>query len=196
MPKCHAALRQLGARSASAMSAIPVLRTEPIGVGSVVHLFKAVVALVVTPIDEDGSMIDTRAILAPSFKPHMGFGQSGNGISLPGEVTLGSVCAEDHGGATVAVTITTGFVLPRIPDIKDADGTHEVELRSADIDVRAILNEPEGLVGRNKVIRCVLRAPSGFYSLIKAGDFVRSEGLARSCSVRFEERFEDTVCTV
>ena len=38
---------------------------------SVVHLLKAVVALVVAPIDEDGSMIDTRAILAPSFKTDM-----------------------------------------------------------------------------------------------------------------------------
>ena len=52
-------------------STIPVFQTEPIGVGSVVHLFKAVVALVVTPIDEDRSMIDTGAILAPSFETNM-----------------------------------------------------------------------------------------------------------------------------
>ena len=38
---------------------------------SVVHLLKAVVALVVAPIDEDGSMIDTGAILAPSFETDM-----------------------------------------------------------------------------------------------------------------------------
>lgn len=38
---------------------------------SVVHLLKAVVALVVVPIDEDGSMIDTGAILAPSFETDM-----------------------------------------------------------------------------------------------------------------------------
>ena len=62
--------------SAAVVPGTPVFQTEPIGVGSVVHLFKAVVALVVTPIDEDRSMIDTRAILAPSFKSHMGFGQS------------------------------------------------------------------------------------------------------------------------
>ena len=37
----------------------------------VVHLLKAVVALVVAPIDEDGSMIDTGAILAPSFETDM-----------------------------------------------------------------------------------------------------------------------------
>ncbi len=37
----------------------------------VVHLFKAVVALVVMPIDEDGSMVDTGAILAPSFETDM-----------------------------------------------------------------------------------------------------------------------------
>ena len=109
---------------------------------------------------------------------------------------MGAISAEDHGGATVAVTITTGFVLPRKPDIKDSYGSDEVELRSADINVCAILNELEGLVGGNKVIRCVWRAPSDFYSLIKVGDFVRSEGMARFCTVRFEERFEDTACTV
>ncbi|APE45777.1 hypothetical protein BOO69_19600 (plasmid) [Sulfitobacter alexandrii] len=63
-----------------------------------------------------------------------------------------SICAEDHGGTTVAVAVASGFVLSRIPDIKDADGPHEVELRSADINVRAILNEPEGLLGGNKVV--------------------------------------------
>lgn len=119
---------------------------------SVVHLLKAVVALVVAPIDEDGSMIDTRAILAPSFKSHMGFGQSGNGRSLPSEIALDPIGAEDHSGATVAVTVTTGFMLPCIANIKDADGPHEVEFRSADIDVGAILNEPKGLVGGNEIM--------------------------------------------
>lgn len=124
------------------MTAKQVLRSEPIGVGLVVHLLKAVVALVVTPIDKDGSMIDTRAILAPSFKSHMGIGQCGNGRSLPSEIALGSVCAKDDGGATIAIAVTSGFMLSRIPDIKDADGSYEVELRSTDIDVRLILNEP------------------------------------------------------
>ena len=87
-------------------------------------------------------------------------------------------------------------MLSRISDIKDSDGSDEVELKSADIDVRTVLNEPEGLVVGNKIIRCVWRAPSDFYSLIKVGDFVRSEGMARFCTVRFEERFEDTACTV
>lgn len=64
-------------------SAIPVFQTEPIGFGSVVHLFKAVVALVVTPIDEDRSMIDTRAILAPTFKSYMSLGQGSYGSSMP-----------------------------------------------------------------------------------------------------------------
>ena len=113
----------------------------------VVHLFEAVVALIVTPIDEDRSVVDTGAILAPTFKSHMGLGQGSYGRSLPGEIALGPVGAEDHGRAAIAVTVTTGFMLPRIANIKDADGPHEVELRSADIDVRAILNEPECLVG-------------------------------------------------
>ena len=49
----------------------------------VVHLFEAVVALIVTPIDEDRSVIDTRAILAPTFKSHMGLGQGSYRRSLP-----------------------------------------------------------------------------------------------------------------
>lgn len=43
-------------------------------VRSVVHLLKAVVVLVVAPLDEDGSMIDAGAILAPSFEADMGGG--------------------------------------------------------------------------------------------------------------------------
>ena len=118
----------------------------------VVHLFEAVVALIVTPIDEDRSVIDTWTILAPTFKSHMGLGQGSYGRSMPGEIALGSVGAEDHGRASVAVTITTGFVLPRIANIKDTDGSYEIELMSADIDVRAVLNGPEGPVGGNKIV--------------------------------------------
>lgn len=40
----------------------------------VVHLLKPVVALVVTPIDEDGTVIDAGAILAPTFEAYMGGG--------------------------------------------------------------------------------------------------------------------------
>ena len=118
----------------------------------VVHLFEAVVALIVTPIDEDRSVVDTGTILAPTFKSHMGLGQGSYGRSLPGEIPLGPVGAEDHGCAAIAVTVTTGFMLPRIANIKDTDGSYEIEFRSADIDVRAVLNEPEGPVGWNEIV--------------------------------------------
>ena len=118
----------------------------------VVHLFEAVVALIVTPIDEDRSVIDTRAILAPTFKSHMGVGQGSYGRSLPREIALGPIGAEDHGRASVTIPIAPGLVLSCIPYIEDADGPHEIELRSADIDVRAILNEPEGLVDGNDIV--------------------------------------------
>lgn len=65
---------------------------------------------------------------------------------------MGPIGAEDHGGATIAVAVTSGFMLLRIANIKDADGPHEVEFRSADIDVRAILNELEGPVGWNEIV--------------------------------------------
>ena len=41
----------------------------------VVHLFEAVVALIVTPIDEDRTVVDTGTILAPTFETDMGLGQ-------------------------------------------------------------------------------------------------------------------------
>ena len=50
---------------------------------SVVHLLEPVVAVIVTPIDEDGSVINARAMLAPTFKSHMGLGQGSYRRSLP-----------------------------------------------------------------------------------------------------------------
>lgn len=44
------------------------------GVRSVVHLLEPVVAFVVVPIDEDGSMIDTWAVMVPAFKAQMSRG--------------------------------------------------------------------------------------------------------------------------
>ena len=118
---------------------------------SVVHLLEPVVALIVTPIDEDGSVINARAMLSPAFKAYVNRRKSCDGRPLPGEVTLGPVSAENHGRASVTVPIATGLVLSRIPYIKDANGSDEIEFWSADINVRAVLNEPEGPVGGNKV---------------------------------------------
>ena len=106
---------------------------------------------------------------------------------------MGCVCAEDHGGATIAVAVTSGFVLSRIPDIKDSDGSYEVEFRSADIDVRAILNEPGGPVGGIKVIRGFGNAPSNFNRI---SGIVRRKGLSRSSAVVLEERVKVPVYTV
>ena len=72
LPKRRTVLRRLTREVALHMSAKPILQSEPFCVSSVVHLFKAVVALVVTPVDENGLMIDTGAILAPSFETGMG----------------------------------------------------------------------------------------------------------------------------
>ncbi|KZX97381.1 hypothetical protein A3728_09340 [Sulfitobacter sp. HI0040] len=118
----------------------------------VVYLLKSVIALIVTPINEDGPVIDTRAILAPTFETDMGLGQGSYGRSLPGEIALGPVSAKDYSRAAIAVTVTTGFMLPRIANIKDADGPHEVEFRSADIDVCAILNVLKSPVGWNEIV--------------------------------------------
>ena len=43
-------------------------------------------------------------------------------------------------------------MLSRIPDIIDTDGPHEIEFRSADIDVRAVLNKLEDPVGGNEIV--------------------------------------------
>ena len=63
-----------------------------------------------------------------------------------------SICTEDHSRATIAVAVTSGFVLSRIPDIIDTDGPPEIEFRSADIDVREVLNKLEGPVGENEIV--------------------------------------------
>jgi len=106
---------------------------------------------------------------------------------------LGPVGAKADSRATIAITVTTGFVLPRITNIKDADGPHEVELRSADIDVRAILNEPEGLVSGNKVIWGFRDGPNGRNWI---SGIARWKGLSRSSAAVLEERLKDAVCTV
>ena len=142
----------------------------------VVYLLKSVIALKVTPIDEYSSVVDTGAILAPAFKSHMGLGQGSYGRSMPSEIALGPVCAKDDGRAAIALSVTTGFVLSCIPDIEHADGPNEVELWSADIDVCAILNEPECLVGRNEI----------FYW----------QGLERSTAVRLIQGFKDAASVV
>lgn len=129
----------------------PSSETNLRGGRSVVHLLEPVVALIVTPIDEDGSVINARAMLAPAFKAYVSRRKGSDGRPLPGEVTLGPVSAENHGRASVTVPIAPGLVLSRIPYIKDANGSDEIEFRSADIDVRAVLNEPEGPVAGNKV---------------------------------------------
>ena len=54
---------------------------------------------------------------------------------------LNPISAEIHGRRSVAVTITAGLVLAGISDIVDAGGTHEIELRAADIDIFAILDQ-------------------------------------------------------
>ena len=103
------------------------------------------------------------------------------------------ICAEDHGGTTVAIAVASGFVLSRIPDIKDSDRSYEIELRSADIDVRAILNEPKGPVGGNKVIWSFWSAPSNLNRVSRIAGWKR---LSRCGAVVLEERFKDAVCTV
>jgi hypothetical protein len=129
----------------------PSSQTNRRGGRSVVHLLEPVVALIVTPVDENGSVINARAMLAPAFKAYVSRRKGSDGRPLPGEVTLGPVSAENHGRASVTFPIAPGLVLSRIPYIKDANGSDEIEFRSADIDVRAVLNEPEGSVRGNEV---------------------------------------------
>lgn len=73
----------------------------------IVHLLKAVFSTVVMPINEDGSVIDTWAILAPSFKANMGGGKGADRRPLPGEVTLDTIGAKNDGSATIAIAVTS-----------------------------------------------------------------------------------------
>ena len=160
---------------------------------SVVHLLKPIVALIVTPIDKYGSVINAGAMLAPTFKSHMGLGQGSYGRSLPREIALGPIGAENHYRTSVAVPIAPGLVLSSIPYIEDADGPHEIELRSADIDVRAILNKLKGPISENEVIRCFWSAPSSLNRCSGTACWIR---LSRSSAVVLEKRFIDAVYAV
>ena len=150
---------------------------------SVIDLLEAVVAFVVAPIDEDGSMIDTWTILAPALKAHMSQGKGRYGRLLPREIALGPVAAEDHGCASVAIPIAPRLVLSCIPNIEDADGAHEIEFWPTDINVRAILYAPEGAVGGNEVFNDIWGAPSSLDQLSKVSRVARREGLAQSSAV-------------
>jgi len=118
----------------------------------VIHLLKPVIALIIAPVHEDGPMIDAWAMISPPFKPYVGRGEGGGGRSLPGEVTLGPIGAKDDRRTAIAVAITPGFTLSCIPDVKDANGPNEIEIRSADVDICAILNEAQGIICRGEVI--------------------------------------------
>ena len=89
---------------------------------------------------------------------------------------MGPIGAEDHGRASVTIPIAPGLVLSCIPYIEDADGPHEIELRSADINVRAVLNKPQGEAYRNEIIYW--------------------QGLERSTAAGPEQGFKDAVSVV
>ena len=141
----------------------PSSETNLRGGRSVVHLLEPVVILIVTPIDEDGSVINARAMLAPALKAYVSRRKGSDGRPLPSEIALGPVSAEDHGRASVTVPIAPGLVLSRIPYIKDANGSDKIELRTADIDVRPILDKAKHEVCRIAVRSGFWRAPNGIF---------------------------------
>jgi len=139
----------------------PSSETNLRGGRSVVHLLEPVVILIVTPIDEDGSVINARAMLAPALKAYVSRRKGSDGRPLPSEIALGPVSAEDHGRASVTVPIAPGLVLSRIPYIKDANGSDKIELWTADINVRPILDEAKHEVCWNAARSGFWRAPNG-----------------------------------
>ena len=74
---------------------------------------------------------------------------------------MGAVSSEDDYCTAVAVAISHRLLLPCISNVKDADGSDKIELRTADIDVRPILDEAKHKVCRIGVHSGFWRAPSG-----------------------------------
>lgn len=108
----------------------------------VVHLLEPVIALVVSPVDEDRAMKDGRTMIAPTFQADMGLGQRRDGRTRPGKIALGSVGADKDGFVTAAIAVT-GLALARVPDIVDTDRADEIEVRSTDVDVGSVLDETQ-----------------------------------------------------
>ncbi len=59
---------------------------------------------------------------------------------VPSEITLDTISAKNDGGATIAVAVASRLMLSRVSNIKNPNGSYKIELRSADIDVCAVLN--------------------------------------------------------
>ena len=108
---------------------------------SVIDLFKAVIAAEVPPFDEYRPVMDARTVGSPSLKPDMGNGQSARGGPSPGEVALYPVGPEHDHRASKTLAVTGRCMLMRIVHGENADRSHEIELRSADVDVGTVLNQ-------------------------------------------------------
>jgi len=106
----------------------------------VVHLLEPVIALIVSPIDEDRTVIDGRTMIAPAFQANMGLGQRRDGRTRPGKIALGSIGSEKDGFVTAAIAFTR-LALACVTHIVDTDRPDEIEVRSADIDVGSVLDQ-------------------------------------------------------
>jgi len=108
--------------------------------GSVIHLLEPVIALVVAPVDEDRAVIDGGTMIAPTFQADMGLGQRRDGRTRPGKIALDSIGADKDGFVTAAIAVT-GLVLACVTHIVDTDRTDEIEVRSTNVDVCAVLDQ-------------------------------------------------------
>lgn len=95
---------------------------------SIVNLLKAIVAVVVAPLDENGSVVDIRTILAPSFEADMCDREGSHRRPLPRKFTLSSIGPEYDNRAALAIAFAPSLVLTRVTHIEDTDRTHKIKL--------------------------------------------------------------------
>ena len=109
----------------------------------IINLLEPVAALVVVPLDEDGSLVYPRAVAAvrravvrPAFQAFEGRRERRDGGAVPAEIPLGAVCSNANTLALIAgVVVATDPVLSGDFHAEHPDGAHEVEFGAADIGI-------------------------------------------------------------
>lgn len=88
---------------------------------SVVDLFEAVIALIITPVDEHGAIRDDRTVFSPTFQSQMSLWQRQRRGTASGKAALRAVCTKMDTGKASAPVVFTRHSLRCIAHVKDTD---------------------------------------------------------------------------
>lgn len=166
------------------------------GGGSVVHLLKPIVSLVVAPFDEHRSMVDAWAVQSPALKPDMGVWENCGRRARPGKIALCAITAKIDMCKTFAIALSTGFVLACQTHIKNPNRPHEIEFRSTDVDIRAITNVTQCKIRCGKIVSDLVGAPNGIRRCSAESVAGHWKRLVRLDVDTFEQDVKEPLCLI